>query len=125
MEIAFDNNQLNGIGAEPEDTLDDFLRRVNPPKRNKKGYDRRVSDATSENTSRFTRGKEYKVPASETNAKTEKELRRKLALLVIDTGYKALAVKMHPDKKAGDQEAMVRLNAVRVLLKKAVENAKS
>jgi hypothetical protein len=42
----------------------------------------------------------------------ERELQRKLALDVIDIGYKALAAKLHPDK-GGSPEAMTRLNEVR------------
>jgi hypothetical protein len=49
----------------------------------------------------------------------EKALQRKLALSLIDIGYKALATKLHPDK-GGSREAMIRLNSVRDLLKKAV-----
>jgi hypothetical protein len=46
----------------------------------------------------------------------ERELQRKLALQLIDIGYKALASKLHPDK-GGSREAMSRLNAVRERLK--------
>lgn len=49
----------------------------------------------------------------------ERALQRKLALSLIDIGYKALASKLHPDK-GGSREAMIRLNRVRELLKGAV-----
>jgi len=49
----------------------------------------------------------------------ERALQRKLALSLIDIGYKALASKLHPDK-GGSREAMTRLNRVRELLKGAV-----
>jgi len=49
----------------------------------------------------------------------ERELERKLALQLIDIGYKALAAKLHPDK-GGSREAMSRLNHVRDRLKNAV-----
>jgi hypothetical protein len=49
----------------------------------------------------------------------ERKLQRKLALSLIDIGYKALATKLHPDK-GGSREAMVRLNAVRKILQGAV-----
>jgi hypothetical protein len=49
----------------------------------------------------------------------ERALQRKLALSLIDIGFKALASKLHPDK-GGSREAMVRLNRVRELLKGAV-----
>jgi hypothetical protein len=46
----------------------------------------------------------------------EREAERKLALKLIDIGYKVLAVELHPDK-GGSHEAMQRLNAVREWLK--------
>jgi Protein of unknown function (DUF3102) len=49
----------------------------------------------------------------------ERALQRKLALSLIDIGFKALASKLHPDK-GGSREAMVRLNRVRELLQQAV-----
>jgi hypothetical protein len=49
----------------------------------------------------------------------ERALQRKLALSLIDIGYKALAAKLHPDK-GGSREAMMRLNRVRELLRGAV-----
>lgn len=42
----------------------------------------------------------------------EREAQRKLALQLIDIGYKALATKLHPDR-GGSKEAMARLNQVR------------
>jgi len=49
----------------------------------------------------------------------ERALQRKLALSLIDIGFKALAAKLHPDK-GGSREAMTRLNRVRELLQGAV-----
>jgi hypothetical protein len=49
----------------------------------------------------------------------ERALQRKLALSLIDIGFKALAAKLHPDK-GGSREAMIRLNRVRELLQGAV-----
>lgn len=46
----------------------------------------------------------------------EREAQRKLALQLIDIGYKVLARTLHPDK-GGSREAMSRLNAVRDRLK--------
>ena len=46
----------------------------------------------------------------------EREAQRKLALQLIDIGYKVLARTLHPDK-GGSREAMSRLNAVRERLK--------
>jgi hypothetical protein len=46
----------------------------------------------------------------------ERDLERKLALQLIDIGYKALASKLHPDR-GGSAEAMQQLNRVRDQLK--------
>lgn len=46
----------------------------------------------------------------------ERDAQRKLALQLVDIGYKALASKLHPDK-GGSREAMARLNQVRDRLK--------
>lgn len=46
----------------------------------------------------------------------EREAQRKLALQLIDIGYKALATRLHPDK-GGSRDAMARLNEVRDRLK--------
>lgn len=46
----------------------------------------------------------------------ERETQRKLALQLIDIGYKILAAKLHPDK-GGSRDAMARLNQVRDRLK--------
>jgi len=46
----------------------------------------------------------------------EREAHRKLALQLIDIGFKALATKLHPDK-GGSPQAMTRLNQVRDRLK--------
>ena len=47
------------------------------------------------------------------NRAQEYKLLRRLALEMIDIGYKALAAKLHPDKPGGSQEAMQRLNRAR------------
>jgi hypothetical protein len=49
----------------------------------------------------------------------EDKLERKLALDLIDIGYRALASKLHPDK-GGSKDAMSRLNTVRENLKACV-----
>jgi hypothetical protein len=46
----------------------------------------------------------------------EREAERKLALQLVDIGYKTLATKLHPDK-GGSRDAMARLNRVRDRLK--------
>src|SRR4030095_4824509 len=45
--------------------------------------------------------------------KQERDAEHKLALRLIDIGYKVLAVELHPDKRGGSKEALARLNASR------------
>jgi len=47
----------------------------------------------------------------------ERDADHKLALRLIDIGYKVLAKELHPDTLDGDRDAMVRLNRVRSSLK--------
>ena len=51
--------------------------------------------------------------------KQEQEAERKLALRLIDIGFKVLARELHPDK-GGSREAMARLNRVRNRLKECI-----
>ena len=51
------------------------------------------------------------------NRADEREAQRKLAIQLIDIGFKALAAKFHPDKRGGSRDAMTRLNLVRARLK--------
>lgn len=53
---------------------------------------------------------------SELKRAEDREAQRKLALQLIDIGYKALATKLHPDR-GGSRDAMARLNQVRDRLK--------
>jgi hypothetical protein len=48
----------------------------------------------------------------------ERDRRHKLALEIINRGYKSLAAELHPDKGGGSAEAMARLNEVRAVLKR-------
>ena len=48
---------------------------------------------------------------------SDRKVDREIALQLVDEGYKALAVKFHPDKPGGTTEAMARLNKARVWLK--------
>lgn len=52
----------------------------------------------------------------------EEKLERKLALELVDIGYRALATKLHPDKRGGSKEAMARLNNVRANLKDCIND---
>jgi hypothetical protein len=51
------------------------------------------------------------------NRADEREAQRRLAIQLIDIGFKALASKFHPDKRGGSRDAMTRLNLVRARLK--------
>ena len=52
--------------------------------------------------------------AAEKKARADEvTLHRKLALELIDIGFKALAIRLHPDKHGGEHTAMSRLNRVR------------
>ncbi len=50
----------------------------------------------------------------------ERVLRKRLALQIVDIGYKALAQKLHPDK-GGSKEAMSRLSDVRKRLNSVID----
>jgi hypothetical protein len=50
----------------------------------------------------------------------ESEAIQEVAQLIITTGFKVLAVKMHPDKDGGSNEAMRRLNKAKKLLQDAL-----
>jgi hypothetical protein len=43
----------------------------------------------------------------------KQKAKREFALELIDAGYKALAVKLHPDRKGGSPHEMARLNQMR------------
>ena len=53
------------------------------------------------------------------SSEKERAAERRLALRLIDIGYKVLSVELHPDKRGGSHEAMQRLNAVRARLRDA------
>lgn len=50
----------------------------------------------------------------------EKRIMQRLAVQLVDIGYKVLAAKLHPDKPGGSADAMRRLNEVRRILKEAI-----
>jgi len=58
----------------------------------------------------------------ELSRRQERDAQRKLALQIVNIGFKVLATKLHPDKKGGSREAMARLNAVRRKLKDCVDH---
>jgi hypothetical protein len=57
----------------------------------------------------------------EREQRREQKLEHRLALELIDSGYKLLATRLHPDK-GGSLEAMTRLNAVRDKLKGSLKS---
>lgn len=120
MEFAFENNGKFQNATTTFETLDELLRSAGK----KRHFVNRTRDSVNEevrDTMRNVKGNEYARPAAVTPKASERTLRNKLALQLIDVGYKALAVKLHPDKsKEGSNEAMARLNAVRTMLKNAV-----
>ena len=89
-------------------SLGDFVRQTSNPNYNKhhttSAYRESMVDAIVKDT--LARNAEAK-------------LTRELGLKLIDTGYKVLATKLHPDK-GGTTEGMERLNRVRNQLKKFV-----
>lgn len=83
--------------AEPISSMNDFRRRH-------LGEDRPIIDTEAMREADLKRAE-------------VRELQRKLALQVIDAGYKIFAAKLHPDKAGGSKEAMANLNVVRDRLK--------
>jgi hypothetical protein len=115
MEIAFENNKLENGGVAYE-TLGDLMRA-------KKKQDRSGKQSAAGGAIRADMDsvKPQAFAAPPLKLSNERALRRELALKLIDVGYKALATKLHPDKnRGGSNEAMVRLNEVRKILKAAV-----
>jgi hypothetical protein len=71
---------------------------------------RRIVDEEVEDVKAFERKPEI----------NESEAIQEVAQLIITTGFKVLAVKMHPDKDGGSNEAMRRLNKAKKLLQDAL-----
>jgi hypothetical protein len=71
---------------------------------------RRIVDEEVEDVKAFERTPEI----------NEAEAIQEVAQLIITTGFKVLAVKMHPDKDGGSNEAMRRLNKAKKLLQDAL-----
>lgn len=65
------------------------------------------------------RTENYNLRQHEISESKERLLERKLALRLIDIGYKVLSVELHPDK-GGSHDAMSRLNRVRKQLKHSI-----
>jgi hypothetical protein len=65
--------------------------------------------------------KDMFIPPRDNTREEETQAHRKLALELIDIGYKALATRLHPDHAGGSRIAMRRLNRVRDELKSVAE----
>jgi hypothetical protein len=100
--------ETNNGSALPFASLSDFVRKTSNPNYNKYQWTIRPQ----------------REPLAELTARAaEREAKRKLALQLIDAGYKVLAMELHPDR-GGSQEAMVRLNDVRAELRAQIGCAK-
>jgi hypothetical protein len=91
--------------ALPFSSLSDFVRQTSNPNYNKRRQPARPPTKAERDADLLKRTE-------------EREAKRKLALRVINTGYKVLAAELHPDH-GGSQEAMALLNKVRDELRAA------
>jgi hypothetical protein len=118
MEIAFGSNDIK-IEKAPYQTLADLMRAKGkgPAKDWRAG--KNVHDAIKQPLKDAV--SRPKLHAPKMKLIDERALQKKLAKELIDIGYRALAARLHPDKRGGSKEAMRRLNDVRAMLKKCVE----
>jgi hypothetical protein len=96
-------------------TLHDIVR-PNAPKTHRTG-----PEWLPEMKERMERLNLEKLSKPVTDEASREKLKRKLALDIIDIGYRALSTKLHPDK-GGSREAMATLNDARDDLKEAVSD---
>lgn len=114
MQLAEQTAGQNG-SALPFSSLSDFVRHASNPNYNR-------PSAWHEPVRQIVNGVDTETlnrARDEMKRAEEREAQRKLALQLIDIGYKVLARKLHPDK-GGSPEAMTRLNAVRDRLRQCV-----
>jgi hypothetical protein len=93
------------------------LRRVTSP-HNYRGDQDRPRDQYRRIVDDEAKGEQFDVPRSK--REVENELVVELAGKIINAGFRVLAVKMHPDKDGGSNEAQRRLNAAKKLLESAL-----
>jgi hypothetical protein len=98
-------------------SVEDFKRKTRPGHKPSDAYQR--PDWLPEMKERIDRVNVERLTKPVVDEEAEDKLERKLALEVIDIGYRALSSKLHPDK-GGSKDAMSRLNTVRENLKACV-----
>jgi hypothetical protein len=116
MEFAFENNSID-FKNRGFQSLNDLLRQKGRTQSHDRGERGHVHEAIKLNLKAVNK---EKLSAPKMKLVDERALQKKLAIELIDIGYRALAAKLHPDKKGGSREAMRRLNDVRAMLKKLV-----
>lgn len=116
MDYAGEMKKQNGL-ASPFSSLSDFVRKTSDPNYNKphtvrpQAWHEPVKEAIAKVDVEALNRRQHEMKQAE-----ERDAQRKLALQLIDIGYKALATKLHPDR-GGSRDAMSRLNQVRDRLK--------
>jgi hypothetical protein len=118
MELAAAQNE-NGT-ARRFRNLDEFRLETEPSyvryrEKQKKSRKRKWAGDIREKVKR-ARAEAAALEREKLTRKQQREMERKLAIRLIDIGYKILSVELHPDK-GGSHEAMLALNAVRARLK--------
>ena len=95
------------------ETLSDAIRSVGgSPRGSPRGGHREWTAPVGDIAERARREAE-RIREAELTRQQEREAEQKLAMRLIDIGYKVLAKELHPDKLGGDRDAMARLNRVR------------
>jgi hypothetical protein len=102
-------------------TTPGFAERYEAAKRRYRVGSAADSEFTEEMKQRMERIRVEKLNTPISDDEREDKLEKKLALDLIDIGYRALALKLHPDK-GGSADAMSRLNTVRDNLKSCVND---
>lgn len=106
----------NGF-TKPVSSLSDFIQQTSSPSYNKPNTvrPREWHEPVKESIERARRDAD-RVREEQLSRAQEREEVRKLALRIIDIGFKVLSKELHPDK-GGSRDAMARLNRAREILK--------
>jgi hypothetical protein len=102
--------------SKPFTSLDDFKRRGLGRDVPSSGRVAREWTAPVDDIAERARREAHRLREAELTRAQERDAERKLALRLIDIGFKVLASELHPDK-GGSRDAMSRLNRVRDRLK--------
>ncbi len=103
--------------ADSFSSLADFVRQTSDNKTYGRSYGQTSSwHMPVKETVRKLDTETLNIRRDELSRQEERDAQRKLALQLIDIGYKVLAKELHPDR-GGSREAMARLNSVRDRLK--------